>query len=141
MKIPRISPRITISSVMFELFTDIESDNEQDQEVLDAISSLDQIKIIISDNGEDGKAMHEDAIKKPGSEYEVLMTVEDKDEDLTFFIKENDGTIEETSSHRRADWTIFFIMSLLGEIDLRQISKLAGSMQIEGIDNLDELDK
>ena len=35
----------------------------------------------------------------------------------------------------------FFLMSLIGDIDLNKISKLSKSLDVDGIENLDKLDK
>lgn len=132
--------KINVSSKMFELFAHLDAESEEDQEMLKTISNLDGMKMIVTDKSADGKSLYKEAIKKPGSEYEILMTVEDNDEDLTFFIKEGNGVINELVLIG-GGIDNFFVMSLTGIIDLKQISKLSRSVQMNGMDHLKLIEK
>ncbi len=132
---------VTITSRMFSLFTDLEMESKEDQEVLDAISKLKGLKILAKNDVADGKAMYKEALKMlPLAEFEELMMVRDEDKDMKFMIKEKDKKITELVMVMGGNKE-FFILTLFGEIDLKQVAKLSKAMDIEGLDNLNQLDK
>lgn len=132
--------KVSISSKMFELFMHIDSEEEDEKELLETVSKLKGMKILIKDDVANGEQLYKAAIKKPNGDYEVLMTVEDNDEDLTFFIREENGIIAELVMIAGGEGN-FVLLSLIGEIDLNQIAKLSKSMNIEGMDNLQKIDQ
>ena len=132
--------KVSISSKMFELFMHIDSEEADEKELLETVSKLKGMKILIKDGVTNGEQLYKSAIKKPSADYEVLMTVEDDVEDLTFFIREENGVIAELVMIAGGKDN-FVLLSLIGEIDLNQISKLSKSMNIEGMDNLDKIEQ
>jgi hypothetical protein len=69
------------------------------------------------------------------------MTVRDGKDDLRFLVKENaQGNIAELIMLIGSD-TEFLAMSLVGDIDLAEISQIAGGMNIDGFDKLKKLKK
>ena len=132
--------QINITSRMFSLFTDMEVEDEEDQEVLDAIGELTGLKILVKDGGSDGKALYKEAFSKlPKGEFDELMSIREGDQDMKFLIKESGGKISELLMIAGGE-NEFFIMSILGNIDLKQISKLSKKMNIDGLENLERLD-
>ncbi len=135
--------KISISGKMFELFTHLEVEDENDQELLETIANIEGMRMLVNDGSEnantDGKSLYKNAIKKPSGAYEVLMTVEDGEEDLTFFIKESNGIIAELLLIGGGEKE-FFVMSLVGDIDLKQISKLSRSLDIDGMEHLNKIE-
>ena len=132
--------KVSVSSKMFDLFTNIEPGDEDEKEILEAISKLKGLKVIASDSVADAKKMYTNAVKKiSGGGYEELMEVKDAGEDMKFMINEKNGIIAElvmvVGGNKR-----FYILSLYGEIDLKKISKLSKSMNIKGMDYLKQLD-
>lgn len=132
--------KVSISSKMFELFMHIDSEEQSEKELLETVSKLKGMKILIKEEVANGEQLYKSAIKKPNADYEVLMTVEDDDEDLTFFIREENGVIAELVMIAGGKDN-FVLLSLIGEIDLNQISKLSKSMNIEGMDNLEKIEQ
>lgn len=132
--------KVSISSKMFELFMHIDSEEESEKELLETVSKLKGMKILIKEEVANGEQLYKSAINKPNADYEVLMTVEDDDEDLTFFIREENGVIAELVMIAGGKDN-FVLLSLIGEIDLNQISKLSKSMNIEGMDNLEKIEQ
>ena len=76
----------------------------------------------------------------PIKEYEELMSVRDKDKDMKFFIKESGGKISELLMIMGGNEQ-FMVMSLFGEIDLKQISRIGKKMDVEGLEHLEKMDK
>jgi hypothetical protein len=132
--------KVSISSKMFELFMHIDSEEESEKELLETVSKLKGMKILIKEEVANGEQLYKSAINKPNADYEVLMTVEDDDEDLTFFIREENGVIAELVMIAGGKDN-FVLLSLIGEIDLNQIAKLSKSMNIEGMDNLEKIEQ
>lgn len=131
---------VTITSRMFGLFTDLEMESEEDQEVLDAISKLKGLKILAKEDA-NGKKMYREALEMlPKGEFEELMSIRDEDKDMKFMIKESGKIITELVMVMGGD-DDFFILTLFGEIDLKQVAKLSKAMDIDGLDNLKNLDK
>ncbi|HNP06126.1 MAG TPA: DUF4252 domain-containing protein [Cyclobacteriaceae bacterium] len=131
--------QVTISSKMFGLFTNMEMENKEDQEVLDAISKLKGLKILAKDETRDARGLYDEANKMlPKSEYEELMYVRDKDKDMRFFINEKGGKINELVMIAGGS-NDFMLLSVFGEIDLKQISKIGSKMDVDGLKDLERL--
>lgn len=133
--------QVTISSKMFGLFTNMEADTKEDKEVLDAISKLKGLRILMKENTSDARTLYKEAFGLiPVKEFEELMSVRDKDRDMKFYIKESGGKISELVMVMGGTKD-FMIMSLFGEIDLRQVSRIGKKMDVKGLENLEKIDK
>lgn len=131
--------QVTVSSKMFGLFTDMELEDKDDQEVLDAISKLKGLKILAKDDARNSRALYDEANKMlPKSEYEELMYVRDKDKDMRFFISEKSGKINELVMIAGGS-NEFMLLTIFGEIDLKQISKIGRKMDVDGLKDLERL--
>ncbi len=133
--------KINITGRMFGLFTNFETEEEEDQEMIDAISKVKGLKILAKEDIRNGQELYKEAFRLiDSSEYEELMTIREKDNDMKFLIKEKDGIIAELLMVIGSEDS-FFLLSLVGDIDLKQISKLSKSMDIDGFENLQNIDK
>ena len=131
--------QVTISSKMFGLFTNMELEDKEDQEVLNAISKLKGLKVLAKENTRDSRDLYNEAVKTlPKNEYEELMYVRDKDKDMRFFINEKAGKIRELVMVAGGS-NEFMMLSIFGEIDLKQISKIGSKMEIDGLKDLERL--
>ncbi|MCH2214647.1 MAG: DUF4252 domain-containing protein [Flavobacteriales bacterium] len=130
---------IVISSKMFGLFSNIESDDPDNQEVLEAMKDLSGIRIITTDS-EDSRVDYKKAINKVGSDYDLLMSVDEKDEKVRFFVREEGDDISELFMIVGGEGNLF-LMSISGLIDLDKISKISKNMDIGGMDYLENLDE
>src|SRR5687768_12310509 len=132
--------QVNISSRMFGLFTQMESDDPEDKEVLDAISKLKGLKIIAKEDARNARELYKEAFAVIPKDYEELMTVRDKDKDMKFLIKESGGKISELLMVMGGT-DEFMLMSLFGEIDLKQVSRIGKKMDVKGLENLHNIDK
>ena len=131
--------QVTISSKMFGLFTNMELEDKEDQEVLSAISKLKGLKILAKDDTRESRELYNEANKMlPKSQYEELMYVRDKDKDMRFFISEKGGKINELVMIAGGS-NDFMLLSIFGEIDLKQISKIGKKMDVDGLKDLERL--
>jgi hypothetical protein len=133
--------QVTISGKMFSLFTNMEVEKPEDKEVLEAISKLKGLRIIGKENTSDARNLYKEATTIiTQNKYEELMAVKDKDEDMKFYVLEKSpGKISElimiTGSSKD-----FMLMSLFGEIDLKQVSRIGQKMNVGGLENLQKID-
>jgi hypothetical protein len=126
---------------MFGLFTNLEAETPEDKEVLDAISKLKGLRILAKEDARNARALYKEAFTLiPMKEYEELMSVRDKDKDMKFLIKESGGKISELLMVLGGN-DEFMILSLYGEIDLKQVSRIGKKMDVKGLENLDKMDK
>jgi len=134
--------QVTISSKMFSLFTNMEVDSPEDKEVLEAISKLKGMRILGKDNTSDARNLYKEASSIiVQNKYEELMSVRDKDKDMKFYIMEKSpGKISELVmlSGSAKD---FMVMTLFGEIDLKQVSRIGKKMNVTGLENLEKMDE
>ena len=133
--------QVTINSKMFSMLMDMEVDDPEDQEVINAISKLKGLRVLAKEETREGRALYKEALSLlPAKEYEELMSVRDEDKDMKFFVKETSpGKIGELVMVAGGAEE-FMVLTLFGEIDLKQIGKIGSKMDIDGLDNLHKLD-
>ena len=132
--------QVTVSSKMFGLFTNMDADTPEDKEILDAISKLKGLRILAKDDARNARTLYKEAFTLiPSKDYEELMSVRDKDKDMKFMIKESGGKISELIMIMGGNET-FMVMSLFGEIDLKQVSRIGKKMNVEGLEHLQNMD-
>jgi len=130
---------IYVSGRMFEMFSEVAEDEEQEMQKM--TKELKGLRILSSDKI-DGKKMYNEAIKSLSSKgYDELMKIsEGGQEELKFMVKGTGSSIDELLMLVGNEQNFFF-MSIVGNIDLKKLSKLASKMNIQGMDQLKELDK
>ncbi|HET7178848.1 MAG TPA: DUF4252 domain-containing protein [Chryseosolibacter sp.] len=131
---------VNISSKMFGLFTQMDAESPEDKEVLEAISKLKGLRILAKENARNSRELYKEALSLIPKNFEELMSVRDKDKDMKFMIDENGGKISEMLMVLGGNEE-FMIMSIFGEIDLKQISRIGSKMNIKGLENLKNMDK
>ncbi len=133
--------KVNISQKMFSLFTNLEPDDPDTKELTDAISKLKGVKILAADSIDNGMKYYQEAKKRvQDTQFEELMSVRDGGKDMVFMIKESNGVINELLMLVGGDYQ-FVAMSLFGEIDLKQISKLSKGMNMKGMEYLENIEK
>ncbi len=133
---------VTVTSKMFSLFADIDPGDPDEKEAMEAISKIKGLRILALENDSiKALAVYKEAKALiPEKEYEELMTIRSEGTDMKFLIKEAKGTIVELLLIAGGN-DEFFIMSLVGDIDLSQISKLSHKMRIDGFEKLELLEQ
>ena len=127
---------VFVSGRMFSMFSEVAE--EQSQEMKKMMNDLKGLRILSSEKI-DGTRLYKEAFADFNrSGYEELLKISGEEE-LIFLIKEEAGQINEllmlTGNQQK-----FFLMSIVGKIDLKTLSKLAGSMNIQGMENLEKLE-
>ena len=132
--------KVSVTSRMFSLFTDIETGDPEEEEFLEAIGDLKGLKVISGDSIEDGMSKYKAALSTvQGKGYDELMSVRDGGQNFEFLIKEKGSIISELLMISGGK-TQFHILSLYGDIDLKKITKLASKMNIDALDHLKKID-
>lgn len=130
----------TISSKMFSLFTNMDVTTPEDKEIVDAISKIKGLRVLGKDKVTGARTYYTEALGViTKNKYDELMSVRDKDKDMKFYIKETSpGKVGEFVMLIGSN-TEFMIISLFGEIDLKQISKIGRKMNVGGLDHLEKM--
>ncbi len=131
--------QVNMSSKMFSLMANLEIENPEDQEIVNMISKLKGLRILAKEEARNSRELYKEALSMiPTKEFEELMTVRDKDKDMKFFIKESGGKISELVMIAGGNEE-FMLLSLFGEIDLKQVSKISKKMNIDGLEQLEKI--
>jgi len=131
---------VYISSKMFSMFSGQES---KDEDLNNLLSKLKSIRIItVEDSLLNEKINFYDELKKKVdfSVYEELMVVNEADNVTKFLIRESGKTIAELliiSGGKKGNTLI----SIRGDLDLKNISGLSKSMGIKQLEELDKLEQ
>lgn len=140
---------ITSINIQPELFKflgsiDMSDSAEDSQEVQEIMAKLSGLKILAYE-GTDTKTMEKffNEVKKtlPMNKYAELMSVDDSDSHVKFLVKKKtDNTFSEMLMIVKSDDEVL-VMSMLGDLDMKSISKIGSSLDMEGMENLEKLDK
>lgn len=133
--------QVTVSSKMFGLFTNMDVEKPEDKEILEAISKIKGLRVLAKDDARDSRELYKEALSIVPKDYEELMFVRDKDEDMKFLIKETSpGKIGELLMIAAGN-DDFKMLSIFGDIDLKKISKIGSKMSIDGLEHLHKMEK
>lgn len=131
--------KVSISGKMFSMMANIDGNTEDEKAMISAISKIKGLKILKKDDARNSRELYKEALSMvPTSQFEELMTVRDKDKDMKFFTKESGGKISELVMVLGGNEE-FLVMSLFGEIDLKEMGKIGKSVNIDGLQNLDKM--
>jgi hypothetical protein len=132
---------VIISSKMFSLFQDMEVEDDEFNQMM---SGLESIRILATDETMTDMSINFfDEVMKDLNEndYEELMVVKEKDQDVKFLIKERNGKVAELLLVAGGKGGDNALISIRGDINLKSISKLARSMDIQGMEKLEKLEE
>ncbi|MGB3343844.1 MAG: DUF4252 domain-containing protein [Aequorivita sp.] len=141
---------VVVTKNMFKLLSkmDLNSKDPEAQAYLNMVDNLDNIKIFTTENPTVGKQMDAAVEKYVSTSKNLgeLMRVRDDGKNIRFYSKEGktDNFVSELLMH--LEGTVdgkptTIIMSITGNIDLKQISKLTEELKVPGSDQLKNLDK
>ena len=134
---------VYISKYMFSMFANLDEVEDEDMdEVQQVFGKLTGIKILASEDGSpEGINFYEEIMKDlPRGEYEELMVVKDSESDVIFLAREEGGVIVELLLIVSGDDDNALI-AITGEIDLNTIAKLSKAMNIDGMEELENLEE
>jgi hypothetical protein len=130
---------VNISGKMFSMMANIEGGTPEDKAMISAISKIRGLKILRKEGARDSRELYKEAMSAiPGQEYEELMSVRDKDKDMKFYTKESGGKISDLVMVMGGNEE-FMVLSIFGDIDLKEMSRIGKSVNIDGLKNLDKI--
>lgn len=128
-----------ISSYMFNMLSNLESDDPEFNEFKKATAGINSIKILTQEQG--STAFGKELIHMlPREEYKEMMVVKEQEEEVLFLAREEGGRIIEFLLIVSGDGEDVLI-AIQGDIDLESISKLASGLDMPGLENLEDLEK
>ena len=131
---------VLVTKSMFELFSSM-ADDKEDKDFNEITSRLNSIKILSCEcTTTTGAAFYKElchAVATPM--YQDLMLINDGGETVKFVIHKTGDRITELVMITGG--TDACMISLSGDIDLKQVSKLSHSMNIKGLEHLSSVDQ
>ena len=130
---------VYITPKMFQMISKLDLKDPDAKEIKEVLQDLKGLRILQTEKN--SMQYYKEVIGKfKPTEYELLMTVRDKDENVRFWTKESGGVISELLM--LVGGTKEFVMiSFIGNISLDKISKLANKMNVDGMEHLKDLKK
>jgi len=132
---------VLVTKKMFQLFTRTTDLEVEGQSLNDVIGNLDELKVIEIGNFEKAaKDLRSEvtAILKR-DKFEPLMKVVEDDELVEISILEKEGVVRHLIMYiEEREEDAISLISITGMIDLDEISKLSGTLNIEGLELLEE---
>ena len=124
---------VSISPKMFKLMAKVNWDTVS-QDLKQTVSKLQSLRILSTSTTP--MVFYREAMAKiDKKEYEELVTVRSKKDDVHFLIKENGNSIQELLMISLSD-DGFTLLSFVGDINLNQLSRLSSDMGIKGMEDL-----
>ena len=133
---------VFISKYMFELFSKKNVAEDDSEDMQDAISGLESIRILTMDDENENTSINffkEIGKQIPFENYNMLMVVKEKDQELRMMTREVDGKIVEFLMLGGGNDNL--LISILGKIDMESIAKISESIDIDGLKNLEKLEE
>jgi len=132
---------VEVSPKLFSMIANIASEEIKDKDVLDMISQMKGLKILQTEH--EPLNFYKEAIAKINtSSYEEFLTVRDEGQNVKFLVKdEQGGNLVNELLLLVGGEDEFVMISFVGKIYLDKIGKMAKSMDIDGLEHLDKLDK
>ena len=133
---------VYVSNKMFSMFSNLDDESNntaEDKEIKEMLSKLGGLRVLSSD-ATDGRKMYLEANQLLVTKgFEDLMVVREKGKsEFKFLIREVNGKVRELLMLSGANKN-FFLMSIIGDIDLKKISKLSKGLDVDGMENLENL--
>lgn len=134
---------MVITNKMFKLLTkiDLESTDKETQEYLNLVENINNLKVFVTENKEVAQKMRGDVDQYlKGSSLDELMRIKSDDGDnIKFYIKpgSDDDHVKElfmymVGNDAKANRPETVILTITGNIDLKQVSRLANDLNIPG---------
>ena len=135
---------VYITKYMFDLFRNAGDGSEKDDDMAKVLSNLTGIKILAADDDPETPIsvnLYQEVMKQlPVSQYKELMVIKEKDQDVKFLVREDKGKVVELLMLVGGNNESVMIC-IQGIIDMKNIGRLANSMDIEGMENLEKIEE
>lgn len=141
---------VVVTKNMFKLLAqiEIETDDPEVKDYMEMVNSLDNIKVFITEDKDVGARMKADVQKyvSSSSGLDELMRVKDDGKNVKFYSKQGSDESHVSELLMFLDGEMdgkegTVVMSITGNIDLKQISKLTKELNVPGSDELKNVEK
>ena len=134
---------VFVSGKLFDFasYIDVSNEEKEVQDLKEMITSIEAFSLVKSDHLNDPVAEYKKGIQSISSDYEELVRVRDKQNNVSLHIDEEDGIVYEIIALASTEDNEFIAASLLGEIDLNQVSKIVSKFQEEGMPLLTDIEE
>ncbi|MBQ4821742.1 DUF4252 domain-containing protein [Aquimarina sp. MMG016] len=142
---------VVVTSKMFKLLSkiDIESNDKEVQEYMNLVEKIKNIKVFATDNDEVGQQMRADVAKYlKSSTLDELMRVNSDGKNVKFYSKpgKDDDHVSELfmfldGVQEKGDGPDTVVLTITGDIDLKQVSKIADHLNVPGGEELKNVKK
>lgn len=136
---------VDISKGLFELFSEIETDDPDFDDFKKALEGLESLKLLAYslEEGKGDPAVKSDFINSINKtinfdDYDELMVVRDKDAKINFYAKSEKQVIKEMIMVVNGDDEAV-LLSLYGNLDLNYLAKLSKGMNMGGMEYLNKM--
>jgi len=128
---------VYVSPKMFQMFAKVAGD-ELDVELQSLVKDLKGLKVLKTEKN--ALQVYKEAVKKiPTNEYEVLMTARDDGQNIKILTKTKGDDIIEELLLLVGGKDEFVLVSFVGNINLNDLAKVAGKLNIDGVKHLEKL--
>ena len=131
---------VSVSSKMFDLFLNFEREDPSEQELIEIIGKLKGLKVLVGESIENAADEFKNISAVPYSDMEELMEIAEVNKEFVFFITEKSGKISELLMVGY-EGDHLFMLSLIGDIDLKEIAQLSKKMNIEGFEHFENINQ
>ena len=129
---------VIVSPRVFPMIAKVTSEMEN-RDYKELVSGLKGLKMVTTSK-DPAKYYQEVLNRLPKKEYEDLVSVKEKGQNIKFLTKGVGDNISELLL-LVGGGTDFMLLSIVGDIDLNKIAKLANKMNIKGSEHLDKVKK
>jgi hypothetical protein len=136
---------VYITKYMFDMFRSDDIEQKDADEMNKVLGKLNSIKILtVEDSTVLGKGVnfYDEIMKElPREKYKELMVVKDKESNVVFLAREEKDVIVELLLIAGGHGSDNVLISIQGQIDLETIGKLSKTLNIDGMEPLDEIEE
>ncbi len=130
---------VFITPKMFQMIAKLDLKDKDARDIKEALQDLRGLRILQTEVN--AQQHYKEVVAQfNAAEYELLMTVRSKGENVRFWTKESNGVISELLM-LVGGVKEFTLISFIGNINLDKLSKLANNLRVDGTEHLRELKK
>ncbi len=130
---------VYITPKMFQMIAKLDLKDKDAKDVKEALQDLKGLRILQTEVNP-AQRYKEVVSQFSAAEYELLMTVRSKGENVRFWTKESNNVISELLMLVGGQKE-FTLISFIGNINLDKIAKLANNLKVDGAEHLNNLKK
>ncbi len=130
---------VTMTQAMFDMIARLDT-TAQGKDMADMAKSIEKIRILAMDTLIPGVNLYSEVMATlPKNQFKELMSVKEKDADITFMIKEENGKVRELLMVVGGTKEDNAIISIVGDINLSKMGSMAKSMNFKGMEGLEKI--